>query len=129
MTSHRFSLLPGAYAVVRLGPRDPLPDWAADAQGGLLSITRTPEELSIVCPESCVPSGERAERGWRAIKLHGPFPFEQVGVLASFASPLAAQGVSIFALSTFDTDHILIKQAQLEHGLRVLRQAGHAHVS
>jgi len=80
-------------------------------------------------PEARVPSGARAERGWRVIKLHGPFPFEQVGVLASFASPLAEHGVSIFALSTPDTDYILIKHAQLEEGLRALQEAGHAHVA
>ena len=129
MPSHRFSLLPDAYAVVRLGSSDSLPNWAVEPHEGLFSVTRTPEELSIVSPEARVPSSTQAERGWRVIKLQGPFPFEQVGVLASFASPLAEHGVSIFALSTFDTDYILIKHAQLEQGLRALQEAGHAYVA
>ena len=90
-----------------------------------MSITRTADEVSIVCPESVVPDGVIAERGWRVLKLRGPFAFDDVGILASFAAPLAAAGISLFAVSTFDTDYILIKSAALPAALTALRAAGH----
>src|SRR6266568_5018950 len=117
--SHKFSLLPDAYAVVRLGPGDAVPVWALSSRP-FFSVTRTADELSVVCLERDTPSHVNSERGWRAIKLIGPFPFDQVGVLASFATPLAQHGVSIFALSTFDTDYILVKASHLDQALKVL---------
>jgi hypothetical protein len=126
--SHKFSLLPDAYAVIRLGPGDAVPTWALSSRP-FFSVTRTADELSVVCLERDTPSHVNAERGWRAIKLIGPFPFDQVGVLASFATPLAQHGVSIFALSTFDTDYILVKASHLDQALKALRAAGHNHVS
>ena len=101
-----------------------MPDWAASATG-FVSITRTPDELSVVCPEGTVPAGVRVETGWALMKLRGPFPFDQVGVLASFASPLAAAGVSLFALSTFDTDYVLVKEERVGAAVEALRAAGH----
>ncbi len=127
MATHTFSLLPDTSAVVRLGPWDSIPTWAARSSG-LFSITRTPDELSIVCPEASALLDVRVENGWRAFKLDGPFPFEQVGVLASFAGPLAQVGVSIFAISTFDTDYILVKEFNLERALQALAAAGHSFV-
>ncbi len=124
VATHSFSLLPDTYAVVRLGPSDPIPTWAARSSG-LVSITRTVDELSIVCLQSSTLLDVRVERGWRAFKLHGPFPFEQVGVLASFAGPLARAGVSVFVISTFDTDYILVKAVHLEHAIQALAAAGH----
>jgi uncharacterized protein len=124
---HRFALLPGLLAVVRLGPSEPVPEWAF-ADGPFASVTRTGDELSVVCPETSVPSGSRAERGWRALKLEGPFPFDQVGVLASITGPLAAGGVSLFALSTFDTDYVLVKASRLDEALALLAAAGHVRV-
>jgi hypothetical protein len=128
MPSHKFSVLPDAYAVARLGPGDPFPAWALSSRP-FASVTRTAEELSIVCLERDTPPHVNAERGWRAIKLLGPLPFDQVGVLASFVSPLAQHGVSIFALSTFDTDYILVKESHVEQTLKALRAAGHTHVA
>jgi uncharacterized protein len=125
--THRFSVLLDVYAVVRLGPHDAIPEWALGATE-FVSITRTADELSIVCPEAVVASSECVERGWRVIKLHGPYPFDQVGVLSSFASPLAQHAVSIFALSTFDTDYLLVKASHLERAVAVLQASGHLHV-
>jgi hypothetical protein len=88
-------------------------------------VTRTADELSIVCDEAAPPDGPRVERGWRAFKFGGPFPFEATGILASVAAPLAAAGVGIFALSTFDTDYVMVKEAQLDPAVRSLRAAGH----
>lgn len=123
--NYNFSLLPGTYTVARLAPDTPVPAWAY-ASPGFSSITRTPDELSIVCPDGVVPQDIRTEGGWRAIKLHGPFAFDQVGILLSFTLPLAQCGVGIFAISTFDTDYILVKAPQLEQAIEALRAAGHS---
>ena len=112
----------GSWAVARLGPSDPLPEWAR--AGAFSSITRTRDELSIVCAESSVPEGVRAERGWAMVKLAGPFPFDAIGVLQAFLSPLARAGISVFAVSTFDTDYVLMKRTDLERAIDVLATAG-----
>jgi hypothetical protein len=117
------TLLPGRFAVCRLPPDAPLP---AGWDGGQLACAaRSPDELSIVCGETAAPTGARTERGWRAFKFEGPFPFEATGILASVAGPLAAAGVGIFAVSTFDTDYVLVKELQLELAVRSLASAGH----
>ena len=129
MTSpQRFSHVEGTWAVARLGPGDAIPPWALGVTG-FVSITRTHDELSIVCPAASVPPDVRAETGWALLELHGPFPFSQVGVLASFASPLAASDISLFAVSTFDTDYILVKSAQVEAACIALVAAGHTLVA
>ena len=117
-------LLPGAYAVCRLRPDAGIPEWASS--GDIYSITRTPEELSIVCAESALPHEVLiVERGWRVLKLGGPFPFEMTGVLASVLDPLAAAGVSILAVATYDTDYVFVKDDQCETAIAVLSEAGH----
>lgn len=123
MSRLRFAVLPGLYAVVRLAPDAEIP--AGTLGPPFSSVTRTPTELSVVCPEEAVPEGARIERGWALIGLLGPFPFEMVGVLSSVLAPLAAAGVSIFALSTFDTDHVLVKRERLETAIAALVAAGH----
>ncbi|HKB69353.1 MAG TPA: ACT domain-containing protein, partial [Thermoanaerobaculia bacterium] len=81
----RVTVEPGSWAVARLDPGAALPEWTAG--DGFCSITRTRDELSIVCPEAAVPAGVRAERGWAMLKLSGPFPFTATGVLSSFLAP------------------------------------------
>jgi len=98
--------------------------WPATAAGSLFSITRTADELSVVCPEDDTPPGARVERGWRALKLQGPIPFAEVGVLSSIAGALAGAGLSLFALSTYDTDYVLVKERDLAAALDALRTAG-----
>lgn len=122
----RFAVLPGSFAVLRLEPD-------ADVPLDLLvppfhSVTRTPAELSVVCPETAVAEGARTETGWALLALAGPFPFEMVGVLASVLGPLATAGVSIFALSTFDTDYVLVKRERLADAIGALTAAGHERV-
>ena len=121
---HRFVVEPGELSIVRLGPGDAVPEWAAAAEG-FVSVTRSGAELSIVCPVQLVPDVVRSEGGWTAIKLIGPFPFDQVGVLASVVGPLAESGVSVFAISTFDTDYVLVKTVRLQAALVALERAGH----
>ncbi len=116
-------LLPGRFAVCRLAPRNSLPDWVPRA--GFCSVTRTKDELSIVCNEENVPADVRAERGWRCLKLQGPFAFSEVGVLASVTQPLAGAEVSLFAISTFETDYVLIKEADVDRATTSLSATGH----
>ena len=124
MKPRHFSVLSGEWAIAQFEPQAPIPTWAL-AAATFLSLTRTAEELSIVAPAAVVPAEVRAERGWALLQLHGPFAFDQTGILASFAVPLAEAGVGIFALSTFDTDYVLVKTAQLAGALAALLAAGH----
>lgn len=120
------SVLSDRLAVCRLDPLHPgeaLPVWAS--VGNLYSITQTAEELSVVCDEDAVPQGITSEPGWRCLKAHGPLEFSMVGVLASLADPLAAAGISIFALSTYDTDYLLVKDEDLGRTIEVLTHQGH----
>lgn len=119
----KFTVLAGPYGVCRLSPHAAIPEWAFGAE--FFSITNTPEELSIVCDSAQIPSKIRAEHGWGCLKIEGPIPFETTGVLAGCLDPLAAAGIGIFAVSTFDTDYILVKSAHLERAKSVLRAAGH----
>ena len=119
------TLEPDLYAVVRLEPDLSLPSWARLSD--IFSITRTHDELSVVCEESVIPQGLSAqfERGWRLLKLEGPFSFSLTGILVSVLDPLAAVGVGIFAFSTFDTDYVMVPGTKLETALAALKQAGH----
>lgn len=117
-------LLPGACAICRLDPAAELPFWAL-GPGPIVSLTRTREELSVVCAADAVPPGTRAEGGWRVLKVRGPLAFSLTGILAALAAPLARAEVSLFAVSTFDTDYLLVPQGQQEAALAALRAAGH----
>ena len=103
----KFRRLPATFAVCRLAPDASVP---AIATSLFTSITRTGEEFSIVCPIDNVPENAKCESPWICFKLEGPFPFSLTGVLASFLDPLARDGVPIFAVSTFDTDYVLVKE-------------------
>lgn len=117
------SLLPGTLAVCRLEPHAPLPAWAL--KGPLASITRTDEETSIVCAEENVPEGVLCERGFACLKVAGPLDFTLTGVLAALTPPLAQAGISAFAIATYDTDYVLVKQERLRDALAALGAAGH----
>ena len=118
----KLTLFPTRLAVCRLAPDAALPDWPG---GAFISITRTPDELSIVCNESSVPDSVIAERGWSAFQLEGPIPFEVTGVAASLTAPLAAEGISLFLISTYDTDWLLVKESVRERAVAALRAAGY----
>jgi hypothetical protein len=118
------SLLPERFAISRLAPDSLLPSWAA--QGAFCSLTRTSDELSIVAEASSVPVGTSSETGWRVLKVQGPFVLSEVGVLASLTAPLAAAQVSLFVISTFDTDYLLVTQEHLASAIVALDRAGHS---
>ena len=117
----RLQALAGRYAVARLPAEEPLPAWAAlSATGELVSITRTDDELSIVCAEGAVPAEVRAERDFVGWRVAGVVDFAATGVLSSLTAPLAAAGVSVFALSTFDTDYLLVRARDRERAAAAL---------
>lgn len=116
-------LIPGEFAVCRLPAAGPVPAWADSAV--FSSVTRTADELSIICPADQVPAGIKHESGWRLLKLQGPFAFTETGILASMLAPLAAAQIGILATATFDTDYVLVKTGRFEEACRVLRAAGH----
>ena len=115
------TLLPDLYAVARLDPDAPVPGWVT---GPFTSVTRTGLELSVVAPHACVPEEVRVERGFRVLRFEGPFAFDAVGVLASVAGPLAEAGVSILAIGTFDTDYVLVKEADIPRVRAALEARG-----
>ena len=117
------SVLSKSFVICRLTAEAPIPAWAT--RGDFFSITRTSEELSLVTEMELVPADLRAEVSWRAMKAHGPFDLSEVGVLASLATPLAESEVSVFTISTFDTDYLFTRSGQLQAALEALRKAGH----
>ncbi len=116
-------LAPERFAICRLPPTAPIPPLPLNAS--LVSVTLTSDELSFVVPEYAAPADARIAGGWRALRVAGTLDFSLTGILASLATPLAKAGVSIFALSTFDTDYLLIQETGLEQALTVLRAEGH----
>lgn len=110
-------------AVCRLPADAQVPKWAWS--DSLSSVTRTGDELSVVCAEGAVPNDVTRTPGWRAIKVRGPLDFDLVGILARLSEVLAQAGVSIFAISTYDTDHILVRDTQLDAAVKALNDAGH----
>ncbi len=117
-------LMPGRMAICRLGPGEPIPGWAV--QGDFFSVTRTRSETSIVCEAVAVPGGIEADRGWRAFEVAGPMDLATVGVLAKLSGGLARAGISLFAVSTFDTDYLLVKEENLGEATLALQAEGHA---
>ncbi len=117
------SLLHDRYAILRFAPDVAVPAWAT--AGRFLNITRTVDELSIVCVADIVPANERSVADWCVLKVHGPFQFDEIGVLASLATPLAAAQIGIFVVSTFETDYLLIQCKDLRKAMATLQSAGH----
>ena len=127
----KYRVLNERLAVCRAATDAPIPAWAQAAE--FFCVVRTTDELSIVCPQNRIdPSvleqartGWKVEAAWAALKLEGPFPFSMTGVLASFVQPLAEAQIPIFAISTFDTDYVLVKEEDLQRALTTLHAAGH----
>jgi uncharacterized protein len=121
------SILENMFGIYRLDPVSEIPAWACE--GSFFSITKTPEELSVVCPESSIPTNipekGRAERGWSCLKVEGPLDFGLTGILAEISRILAEKGVSIFAVSTYDTDYILVREIDLERAAKALTEEGY----
>ena len=117
-------VLPDTLAVCRLSPDAALPGWAS-VPVPFLTVSRTSEELSITTLQSAVPPDVRCERDYRALRVRGTLPPDLVGILVSIAEPLARAGLSIFAISMYDTDYVLVKARDLAAALEALRRAGH----
>lgn len=115
--------VPGCYAVARLAPSEGWPWWATRSLA-LAGVVRTAHETSVVCEAAHVPQKVIAERDLAAFAVDGPIPFSAIGVLAALAQPLAAAGVSVFTLSTYDTDYILVREPDAEHAAEAWRAAG-----
>ncbi len=117
------SLLPEKLAICRLDPDADVPTWTSGSR--FLSITRTDDELSVVCAEAGVPEEVKSDRGWRCLKVAGPLDLALTGILASLANPLAEARINIFAVSTYDTDYLLVKEGTLARTIDVLVRSGH----
>ena len=115
----KLTLLPEKFAMVKLSPTGKIPTWAT--RGNFFSLTRTLDELSIVTLEEYLPQTVAANKGWRAFQVQGPIDFSEVGVLNSLTAPLAKAGISIFAISTYDTDYVLVKEENLMRAIDALR--------
>ncbi|WP_160687240.1 ACT domain-containing protein [Clostridium sp. C2-6-12] len=111
-------LLNEKYSVCRLNKNNTIPTWAM--QGDFFSITKTEDELSIVCLQENIPNNIKCEKDWRILKVEGPLDFSLVGILASISSLMAEAQISIFALSTYDTDYILAKENKIEAAICAL---------
>lgn len=123
MQKLQLAVLPDCFAICKLDKGAAIPAWVT--AGDLFSVTRTGDELSIVCPEAAVPGDIQCERGWRCLRVAGTMPFSVVGVLASLVASLAQAGISVFAISTFDTDYLLVKERDFEKAIAALRRVGH----
>lgn len=119
----QLELLPQSFAICRLEAGAAIPDWATASP--VFCVTRTYDELSVVCEAARAPSAVQQEGPWRALKVRGPLDFALTGILASLADPLAERRISLFAISTFDTDYLLVRSEKLDHACAALRSAGH----
>ena len=121
MPTKKFVLfvLPQKLAICHCGKSAPIPDWATH-NNEFFSVTKTPNELSIVCDESRMPKNIMAERGWRAFRFVGPQNMFSVGVIAALSDPLAKAGISIFDISTYETDYILVEEKNLAKAKKAL---------
>jgi len=122
MRTRTLRVMEDLYEVCRLEAGAEIPEWAT---GAFCSVTRTEAELSIVCPQGRSSPATRREGGFALLRVEGPLRFDEVGVVSSLAEPLASAGISIFVLSTFDTDYLLVKRENLAAAIDSLRSAGH----
>lgn len=119
----RLTVLDDTFAVCRLAADAVVPDWAW--MGEVACVTRTRDELSIVCRDALVPGEVLREPGWRCLRVRGPLPFSLTGVFARIAQPLADAGISLFAVMTYDTDYVMVKHEVLAAAVDALIAAGH----
>ena len=116
-------VLQETFAICRLTKNSSVPKWAL--LGDFYSVTRTSDELSVVCSQVNVPEGITCDKGWRCLKVEGPLDLSLTGVIASLAATLAHASISIFGVSTYDTDYLMVREKDLQRAVLVLSQAGH----
>ncbi|MGB9698813.1 MAG: ACT domain-containing protein [Thermodesulfobacteriota bacterium] len=119
----KIMVMPEVFAICRLNQEQPIPEWALN--NPFSSITKTSDELSIICLQNSVPEGVAKNGNWRCLKIEGPLDFSAVGILNSITQPLAKNGISILAVSTYETDYFLVREEQLAKALKILSKEGH----
>ncbi len=122
---HELELLPAPHAICRLNPGEEVPVWARGSAGAMLSVTRTDRELSIVCESGLPPAAVQRSGPWRALRIAGSLDHSLVGILSALLAPLAEAEIPIFAISTFDTDYLLVGASTLAIATEALTAAGH----
>jgi hypothetical protein len=122
----KFRQLPGLYAIIRFAPEATIPHWAT--KGEFTSITRTAHELSVVCSAENLSEEMASQPRWICLKLEGPFAFSQTGILLSFIEPLSYRNVPIFAISTYDTDYVLVQEEYSQSAFDALIATGHEFI-
>ena len=118
-----FIILRETFAICRLDKDAPIPDWVF--QGNLFSVTRTKDELSIVCPQINLPKGIICNQGWSCLKVRGPLDLSSTGIISSISSTLEQEAISLFSISTYDTDYEMVKEKDLEKAIFALTETGH----
>ena len=121
--SLNLNVLPDRYGICRFEPDTSIPGWAKESS--FFSVTRTADELSVVCAEALIPEDKANDKGWRCLKVQGPLDISETGILSSLALPLARAGISIFAISTYDTDYLLVKDISLIKAIELLNSEGY----
>ena len=121
------TILPDQFAVCRLSPDADLPAWTQNEE--FYSITRSRDELSVVCLSKDVPENIRAECDWRALKVGGPLDFSLTGILAAIINPLSEAKIPIFAISTYDTDYVFVREDSLSQVVAILSEEGHSNTT
>jgi len=121
--SFELYLLPGRMAICRLDPEEETPPWAGSAV--LSSVTRTQAEMTVICQEESVPAGIPCNKNWRCLRIGGVLDFSETGILSSLTASLAVEDIPVYALSTYSTDLLLIKEKDLPRAVLALSGAGH----
>lgn len=119
----KMKLLEGIFGVCRLSSEDNIPHWCLQSE--IYSITKTKDELSILCDLKFIPQGIKCEKPWKALKIEGPLDFALIGILSTISTLLAKNSISIFAISTYDTDYILVKEKDMDNAIKVLSNEGY----
>jgi hypothetical protein len=119
----KLTSLPGNFSIFQIDPVIGIPLWAQ--QGEFFSITQAADELSIVCEDKYIPDSINREKNWRVLKIEGPFNFDEIGILNSITTPLARANISLLAVSTFNTDYILIQDSHFIEVVDILKNDGH----
>ncbi|PWQ99258.1 ACT domain-containing protein [Leucothrix arctica] len=125
--TRNLSVLPDYFAVCQLTADADIPQWGMPRKASFFAVTQTLEELSLICPQQCIPEGAHEtiliDRDWRCLKLEGPFALDEPGVMVSIVKPLSDAGISVFAEATYNTDYLIVNK--LGKAIEVLEALGH----
>ncbi|MEO4042942.1 ACT domain-containing protein [Hoeflea sp. CAU 1731] len=119
----RLQRVPGRYGVSRLASDAPMPDWLSGA--GFTALIRADDEMTVVCQMDRIPEGTETDAPWACLRSMGPFDFHTAGIVQSLVTPLSDKGIGVFVLCTFDGEHILVADRDLNAAVAALTEAGH----